>query len=137
MVRDIDLPVHPIHGATDATPAEFTSERCTSNTGSQFAARLPKLDVPVSSRDSLGWQSFLDCFEAAIHLNPCLTGVQELSYLRAQLSDEAARVIAGLPLTNSNYQHSISLLKSDTNNHTNSSTPVCKLSLTSQTRPTT
>ena len=55
----------------------------------------------------LGWHSFWDCFEPAIHLNPCLTG----SFLQAQLSDEAARVVAGLPLTNANYQHSISLLK--------------------------
>ena len=39
-----------------------------------------------------------------------LTGVQKLSYLRAQLRGEASRVITVLPLTNSNYRHSIELL---------------------------
>ena len=42
--------------------------------------------------------------------NPCLTGVQKLNYLRAQLQGEAAKVVAGFPLTNANYEHSVTLL---------------------------
>lgn len=57
------------------------------------------------------WQPFWDCFEASIHNNNNLTGVQKLSYLRGQLQGEASRVIAGFPLTNSNYQHSVTLLQ--------------------------
>ena len=48
---------------------------------------------------------------SSIDVNPHLSGVQKLSYLRAQLECEAARVITGLPLTNNNYQHSVDLLK--------------------------
>ena len=49
--------------------------------------------------------------EAAVHHNPSITGVQKLNYLRAQLQGSALRVIAGLPLTNTNYNHSEILLK--------------------------
>lgn len=79
--------------------------------GKQFATRLPKLEIPVFTGEPLDWQPFWDCFEAAIHANPSLSAVQKLSYLRAQLQGEAARTIAGLPLTNMNYGHSINLLK--------------------------
>ena len=77
----------------------------------QCVTRLSKLEVPKYSGDPLNWQSFWDCFESAIHLNPNLCGVQKLSYLRTQLEGEAARVITGLPLTNTNYEHSVDLLK--------------------------
>ena len=61
--------------------------------------------------DSLSWQSFWDCFDAAINSNPTLTGVQKLTYLRAQLQGDAARVIAGFPLTDATYSHLIALLQ--------------------------
>ena len=105
-------PTQSHHVTADAPPLETIHE---SSVGqpviSQYVARLPKLDVPSFAGDPLKWQSFWDCFEAAIHLNPHLSEVQKLSYLRAQLNGEATMVIAGLPLTNANYQHSVSLLK--------------------------
>ena len=73
--------------------------------------RLPQLDLPQFTGNSLFWQSFWDCFEAAVHSNRSLTGVQKLNYLCAQLRGDAARVIAGFQLTNANYEHSIALLK--------------------------
>ena len=72
---------------------------------------LPKLDLPHFTGNPLHWQSFWDCFGAAVDNNPSLTGVQKLSYLRAQLSGDAARVITGFQLTNDNYAHSVALLK--------------------------
>ena len=71
---------------------------------------LPKLELPQFNGDTLVWQTFWDCFEAAVHNNTSLTGVQKLSYLRAQLRGDAARVIAGFQLTNDNYGHSVTLL---------------------------
>ena len=73
--------------------------------------RLPKLDLPHFTGNPLHWQSFWDCFAAAVDNNPSLTGVRKLSYLRAQLSGDAARVITGFQLTNDNYAHSVALLK--------------------------
>ena len=43
--------------------------------------------------------------------SPTLGAIQKFSYLRAQLQGDAARTIAGLPLTEANYTHSVSLLK--------------------------
>lgn len=77
----------------------------------QFASsRLPKLTLPSFSGNPLEWQSFWDSFSVAIHLNPNLSGVQKFNYLKAQLQGDALRTIRGLPLTELNYQHSISLL---------------------------
>ncbi len=80
-------------------------------TGNHGITRLPKLNIPMFSGDSLNWQSFWDCFEAAIHCNPSLTDVQKLNYLRAQLQGDAARVVAGFTLTSTNYEHSVALLR--------------------------
>ena len=73
---------------------------------SQGVTHLPKLNIPNFSGEFLQWQ---DCFEAAVHSNLCLTGVQKLNYLRAQLQGKATKVVAGFPLTNVNYEHSIAL----------------------------
>ena len=73
--------------------------------------RLPKLNIPTFAGDVLQWQSFWDCFEAAVHHNRSITGVQKLNYLRAQLQGAALRAIAGLSLTHDNYTHSVALLQ--------------------------
>lgn len=44
-------------------------------------SRLPKLTIPTFNGDPLSWQSFWDCFDAAVHSNHTLTGVQKLSYV--------------------------------------------------------
>ncbi|XP_065887247.1 uncharacterized protein [Dysidea avara] len=78
----------------------------------QFAtSRLPKLSLPTFSGDPLTWQAFWDSFFAAIHSNPSLSGIQKFNYLKAQLQGDAARAIEGLPLSELNYRHSISLLQ--------------------------
>ena len=76
------------------------------------ASRLPKLSLPKFSGDPIKWQSFWDSFEAAVHANTNLTGVEKLNYLRAQLEDDAARTVSGFALTNPSYEQSVSLLKS-------------------------
>ena len=57
------------------------------------------------------WQTFWDSFNAAVHSNASLTGVQKFNYLRAQLQGDAARVVIGFPLTDINYEQSIALLR--------------------------
>ena len=74
-------------------------------------SRLPKLTLPVFSGDPLNWQTFWDSFNAAVHTNPALGCIQKFNYLKTQLQGDAARAIAGLPLTERNYQHSIELLE--------------------------
>ena len=81
------------------------------NEGYEYTTRLPKLNLPYFSGDPLMWQTFWDSFSAAVHNNPNLTGVQKFNYLRAQLKGDATRVVAGFPLTDVNYQHSVTLLR--------------------------
>lgn len=73
-------------------------------------SHLPKVNLPIFSGDPLTWRSFCDSFDAAVHNNPMLDGVQKFNYLRAQLQGDAARVIAGLPLTTVNYNNAMALL---------------------------
>ena len=69
------------------------------------------MSLPTFSGDSLQWQTIWDSFDAAVHSNAGLSGVQKFNYLRAQFHGDGACVVAGFPLTNANYIHSIYLLK--------------------------
>ena len=101
---------------SDASDAEgrngntYLSLRNTA-TPTQITTRLPKLTLPTFAGDPLSWRTFWDSFEAAVHSNHTLSRVQKFNYLRAQVKDEAAKTIAGFPLTNENYEHSVILLK--------------------------
>ena len=87
-----------------------TAETPLSSTRREPISRLLKLNLPIFTGDPLTWQGFQDSFDAAVHNNPMLDGVQKFNYLRAQLKGDAARVIAGLPLTSANYNNAMSLL---------------------------
>ena len=73
-------------------------------------SRLSKLTLPIFSGDPLTWQPFRDSFDAAVHNSPSLSKVQKFNYLRAQLQGDASRAIAGLLLTEDNYDDAIELL---------------------------
>ena len=101
----------------DATAPEFAPTRTSVTTDTPPMAatrepvnRLPKLTLPIFSGDPLMWQPFRDSFDSAIHNCPALSKVQKFNYLKAQLQGDASRAIAGLPLTEANYDHVIALL---------------------------
>jgi len=83
------------------TPAVVASLRTTSPSV-PVHEHFIRLGSTSLYREPLHWQSFWDYFTAAVDNNPSLTGVQKLSYLRAQLSGDAAHVITGFQLTNNN-----------------------------------
>ena len=105
----------------------ITSSPTTQLHSSYNVSRLPKLNMPFYAGDPLLWQSLWDCFDEAINSNPTLTGVQKLTYLRAQLQGDAAGVIAGFPLTDANYSHSIALLQNRFGHPTSWSVLICRL----------
>ena len=78
---------------------------------SHSVSRLPKLSLPSFSGDPLSWQTFWDSFSVAVDSSPVLSGVQKFNYLRTLLQGEAARAVAGFPLTDANYSHSVEILK--------------------------
>ena len=73
--------------------------------------RLPKLELKKFGGNILKWQEFWDTFEATIHNNPSLQSIDKFNYLRAQLESDALKSIAGLELTNVNYEVAVKLLR--------------------------
>ena len=57
------------------------------------------------------WQEFWDSYEASIHKNSALQEVDKFNYLKVQLEGEARDVIAGLDITNANYDIAVKMLK--------------------------
>ena len=55
------------------------------NSSHNHSSRLPKLNLPTFSENPLRWFTFWDSFEAAVHSNTSLGGVQKFTYLKAQL----------------------------------------------------
>ncbi|XP_062541340.1 uncharacterized protein LOC134209371 [Armigeres subalbatus] len=73
--------------------------------------RLPEIKIPVFCGKIDDWVSFRDLFVSLIHSNQQLTAVQKMHYLRASLTDEAARVISALDISADDYQVAWNLLK--------------------------
>jgi len=93
------------------TPSSTVSDTLEPVVQPSPASRLPKLNLPRFSGDPLGWQTFWDSFQAAVHSNSKLTGVEKFSYLRSLLDGKASRTVSGFALTNPNCDQSISLLE--------------------------
>ncbi len=72
--------------------------------------KLPKLIIPKYNGDILEWQSFWDMFSASIHTRESLPTIQKFTYLRENLTGEAARCIQGFSLTSANYVLAIQTL---------------------------
>ena len=75
------------------------------------SVRLPKIELKKFGGQIIKWQEFWDTFEATILDNPSLQPIEKFNYLRAQLENEDLQSIAGLELTNANYEAAINLLK--------------------------
>jgi hypothetical protein len=73
---------------------------------------LPKLILKRFSGDPSQWNPFWDTFEASIHNNLSLAPIDKFNYLKSFMNGAAAESIAGLSLTNANYEEAIVILKS-------------------------
>ena len=63
------------------------------------------------SGNLLEWLSFWNSFQASVDKNSDISSVDKMNYLSGLLKGEAARVIQGLPLSESNYKRAVDLLK--------------------------
>ena len=73
--------------------------------------KLPKITLKSFSGNPLEWLSFWDSFQASVDKNSDISGVDKMNYLCGLLKGEAARVIQGLPLSESNNKRAVDLLK--------------------------
>ena len=93
------------------TGAGGSSEGAGPSSGTLSKAKLPKLDLPVFKGDITEWTTFWDMYESAVHSNSNLSSVQKFIYLRTLLSYSAKDAIAGLTLSDANYDEAIKVLK--------------------------
>ena len=73
--------------------------------------KLPELNISKSDGDVTNWQTFLQQFESAIHLNDTLDNINKFNYLLQYLCEDAESTNKGLSLTSVNYIKGIDLLK--------------------------
>ena len=73
--------------------------------------RLPKLELKRFSGKIHEFQEFWDSFQSAIHDNENLSKVDKFKYLRSFLEEPAKSVIAGMSITDADYETAIKLLK--------------------------
>ena len=74
--------------------------------------RLPKLTIQPFKGELTTWTTFWDSFEVAIHNNRSLSNIEKFNYLRSLLQGPALDAIAGLTLTDANYNEAVQVLTS-------------------------
>lgn len=79
---------------------------------SNSTVRLPRLMIEKFTGDVSLWQEFWSQYETAIHSNDALCNREKLTYLKTYLAGTAAKAVAGLTLTDSNYDAAVDILRS-------------------------
>ena len=72
---------------------------------------MPKLVIEKYSGEISQWQEFWSQYEIAIHDNDALCKREKFTYLRSYLTGAAARAVAGLTMTDDNYDAAVELLQ--------------------------
>lgn len=72
---------------------------------------LPKIEIPKFSGKLEEWKPFIELFTSLIDDNTCIPIIQKHYYLRSFIIDEAAQVIASVPITADGFAISLQLLK--------------------------
>lgn len=78
---------------------------------SGHSVKLPKLIIDKFDGEISAWQEFWNQFETAIHLNDALCKREKFTYLKSYLTGAAVKAIAGLTLSDTNYDTAVTLLK--------------------------
>ena len=73
--------------------------------------KLPKLNLPTFSGNLEEWLSFFDLFQASVHQNSILSACQKLQYLKSACKGDALKIIQSIPISDSNYEIALDLLK--------------------------
>ena len=73
--------------------------------------KLPKISSPTFSGKYDEWIPFHDLFKSTVDSNRSLSNIQKLHYLKSSLKEEPARLLAHLPISNSNYEVATKLLE--------------------------
>ena len=72
--------------------------------------KLPKLSLRKFNGDLTSWTPFWESFKSSIHENNEITSVDKFNYLNSLLEGSAAAAIAGLTLSDANYNDAVTIL---------------------------
>ena len=73
--------------------------------------KLPKLEIVKCRGEFTKWQSFIDSFEATLHLSATPSNIGKFNYLRCYVAGHGLNTVKGLSLTNDNYIKTLELLQ--------------------------
>ena len=104
-LRDVKAQVKQEQEERRSASSKFTSKK------EAIHVKLPKITLKSFSGNPIEWLSFWDSFQVPVDKNSDVSGVDKMNYLSRLLKGEAARVIQGLPLSESNYKRAVDLLK--------------------------
>jgi len=85
--------------ANDAVNSSWIS----TSSHSGMCRALPKISLPKFSGEYHDWPSFRDLFHSMIASNKDVSSVEKLHYLKAQVTEEASRYLANIPVTAENF----------------------------------
>lgn len=108
-VIEVKARAHRMISETVSNPPP-TRQSDASNARNQ-TMRLPKLQIDKFNGDVSSWQEFWSQYETAIHNNSALCKKEKFTYLKTYLTGTAAKSVAGLTLSDSNYDAAIDLLQ--------------------------
>ena len=115
-IKEIERILEKHDARVDARVDQAVSSQVSASVPKSSGLKLPKLDLPQISGKYKYWITFIDQFKSAIDMNEAIPEIQKLNYLNACLKDEAAAVVAHLPLTASNYEIGLKLLEEQYSN---------------------
>ena len=111
---NVSSPVHEDPARVDS-PVERASvaysqdqDQPTSRGGPKV--KLPKLTVRKFNGDLTSWTTFWDSFKSSIHDNNDLSAIDKFIYLNSLLEGPAAAAVAGLTLSEANYEEAVKVL---------------------------
>ena len=73
--------------------------------------KLPKLIIRKFYGEAHKYQEFWDSFKSSVHENTNLSPIDKFNYLQTLIEEPAYSAVAGLSLTEANYQAALELLK--------------------------
>lgn len=100
----------PPASSAPPSPNQTSQHSGTPPTTNAATSKLPKLTLPKFRGEVTQFKPFWDTFESVVHSNPNLSKIAKFNYLVAQLEGAASRAIAGLPITEDNYQAAVDIL---------------------------
>ena len=75
----------------------------------EIRAKLPKLEMKRVNGRPREWQAFINCFDSAV--NPKISNIDKINYLKSLIEGPASASIKGLPLTSENYNSARKILE--------------------------